>query len=105
MISQTSKRTLLFLATFLLTVSILIASVRLSGSSYGTKPPLPATADLASFSALAPIDAHVHLYKDDPAFGTLLKRLNLRVFERVPGSASPAKFTMPADVRQAVLAA
>lgn len=78
MISQTSKRTLLFLATFLLTVSILIASVRLSGSSYGTKPPLPATADLASFSALAPIDAHVHLYKDDPAFGTLLKRLNLR---------------------------
>jgi predicted TIM-barrel fold metal-dependent hydrolase len=35
-------------------------------------------ADLAAFSALAPIDAHVHLYKDDPAFATLMQRLNLR---------------------------
>ena len=30
-------------------------------------------------SALAPIDAHVHVYNDDPAFGAFLKRLNLRV--------------------------
>ncbi len=81
MISLTSKRTLLSLATTVLTVLILLASVLLSGSSYGTKPALPPTADLASFSALAPIDAHVHLYKDDPAFGAFLKRLNLRVLD------------------------
>ena len=72
---------LLSLATTMLTVLILLASVLLSGSSYGTRPELPPAADLASFSALAPIDAHVHLYKDDPAFGTLLKRLNLRVLD------------------------
>ena len=26
-------------------------------------------AELAGFSALAPIDAHIHLYQDNPAFG------------------------------------
>ncbi len=35
-------------------------------------------ADFAAFSALAPIDTHVHLYQDDPAFGALMQRLNLR---------------------------
>lgn len=81
MISLTSKRTLLSLATTMLAVLILLASVLLSGSSSGSKPVVPPAADLASFSALAPIDAHVHLYKDDPAFGALLKRLNLRVLD------------------------
>src|SRR3954469_4823339 len=73
----TSKK-MLSLAPTVLTGLILLASVRLSGSSYETKTDLPA-ADLASFSALAPMDAHVHLYKDDPAFGAFLKSLNLRV--------------------------
>ena len=79
MISKTSKRTLLPLAPTVLTL-LTLATVLLSGSSYGTKPASPA-ADLVSFSALAPIDVHVHLYKDDPAFGALLKRLNLRVLD------------------------
>jgi hypothetical protein len=35
--------------------------------------------DSGEFSAVAPIDAHVHLYKDDPALNTLMQRLNLRV--------------------------
>ena len=30
---------------------------------------------------MAPIDAHVHLYKDDPAFGTLTHHLKLRVLD------------------------
>jgi len=81
MISLTSKRRLLSLATTALIVLILLASVRVSGSSYRIKPTMLPTADLASFSALAPIDAHVHLYTDDPAFGALLKRLNLRVLD------------------------
>jgi predicted TIM-barrel fold metal-dependent hydrolase len=77
----TSKKTLLSLAKTVLTGLILLASVLLSGSSYETKTALPPAADLASFSALAPIDAHVHLYKDGPAFGAFLKRLNLRVLD------------------------
>src|SRR5256885_6059921 len=77
----TSKKTLLSRATTVLTGLILLASVLLSGSSYETKTALPAAADLASFSAMAPIDAHVHLYKDDPDFGAFLKRLNLRVLD------------------------
>ena len=79
LISLISKRTLLSLATAVLAVLILLAAALVSGSSYEAKPALPPAADLAGFSALAPIDAHVHLYKDDPAFGALMQRLNLRV--------------------------
>ena len=77
----TSKKTLLSLARIVLTGLILLASVLLAGSSYEAKTALPPPADLASFSALSPVDVHVHLYKDDPAFGTFLKRLNLRVLD------------------------
>jgi predicted TIM-barrel fold metal-dependent hydrolase len=79
--SLNSKRTLLSLATVALTVLIVLASALLSRSLNATKLALPPAADLANFSALAPIDAHVHLYKDDPAFGAFLKRLNLRVLD------------------------
>ena len=34
---------------------------------------------LAAFAAVGPIDAHAHIYKDDPAFRALLERLNLRI--------------------------
>lgn len=37
--------------------------------------------DLANFSAIAPIDTHVHLNKDDPQFGALMERLNLRILD------------------------
>ncbi len=40
-----------------------------------------AGADLAGFSSLAPIDAHVHLYKDDPAIVAFLDRLDLRILD------------------------
>jgi predicted TIM-barrel fold metal-dependent hydrolase len=79
--SLTSKRTLLSLATTALTVLIVFASALLSRSLIAPKPSLAPAVDLANFSALAPIDAHVHLYKDDPAFGPFLKRLNLRVLD------------------------
>ena len=48
---------------------------------YESQPGRPPAGDLASFSALAPIDAHVHLYKDDPAFGALMRRLKLRILD------------------------
>jgi len=35
--------------------------------------------DLAGFAAVAPIDTHVHVYKDDPTFVDMVKRLNLRM--------------------------
>jgi hypothetical protein len=38
-----------------------------------------ASGDLDQFSALSPIDAHVHIFKNDPAFGTFLSRMNLRI--------------------------
>jgi len=36
---------------------------------------------LEAFAEMNPIDAHVHLYKDDPAFGALLQRLKLRILD------------------------
>jgi predicted TIM-barrel fold metal-dependent hydrolase len=41
----------------------------------------PSAGDLATFSSVAPIDAHVHLYKDDPAFDALMQRLKLRILD------------------------
>ena len=34
---------------------------------------------LKSFAAIGPIDAHVHIYEDDPALNALIKSLNLRM--------------------------
>ena len=42
--------------------------------------PLPAI-DLTGFSGLAPIDVHGHVFKNDPAFAAMLKRLNLRILD------------------------
>jgi hypothetical protein len=41
----------------------------------------PATPDLNAFSALAPIDAHAHVFKNDPAFAAMLDHLNLRILD------------------------
>ncbi|MGA2983479.1 MAG: amidohydrolase family protein [Terriglobia bacterium] len=48
------------------------------GSWTEARPGETPDADFAGFSALAPIDAHIHAYKDDPAFGAFMRRLNLR---------------------------
>ena len=37
--------------------------------------------DLTGFSALAPIDVHAHVFKNDPAFAAMLRRLNLRILD------------------------
>ena len=62
-------------------VLILLASTLVTGRLCGAQSGRPPSGDLASFSVLAPIDAHVHLYKDDPAFGTLIQRLKLRLLD------------------------
>jgi len=61
-----------------LAVLVILANFLYTSSQAEARPGQTPDADLAGFSALAPIDAHVHLYKDDPAFGVLMQRLNLR---------------------------
>jgi hypothetical protein len=41
----------------------------------------PPAIDLTGFSALEPIDVHAHVFKNDPAFVAMLKRLNLRILD------------------------
>ncbi len=36
---------------------------------------------LRNFAAMDPIDSHTHVYKNDPAFNALLKRLNLHIVD------------------------
>jgi len=55
---------------------VLANSVKIS-SQAEARPGTP-DADFAGFSALAPIDAHIHLYQDDSRFGALMQRLDLR---------------------------
>jgi predicted TIM-barrel fold metal-dependent hydrolase len=68
-------------AAGLFALLMLLVPWRGSERSYGAKPSELPAADLAGFSSLAPIDAHAHLYKADPAFGAFLKRLNLRLLD------------------------
>ncbi|HEV2493439.1 MAG TPA: amidohydrolase family protein [Terriglobia bacterium] len=75
------KWTLASSAVTLLAVLVLLASMLGTGSLYEAKSGRPSAGDLAGFSALAPIDVHAHLYKDDPAFGDLMQRLNLRILD------------------------
>jgi len=69
------------LAMAVLAVLILLASALVTGRLCEAQTDGQPPVDLASFSALAPIDAHVHLYKDDPAFGALMQRLKLRILD------------------------
>jgi predicted TIM-barrel fold metal-dependent hydrolase len=64
-----------------LAVLTLLAVSWVTGRLCEARPAGQPPADLTSFSALAPIDAHVHLYKDDPAFGALMQRLKLRILD------------------------
>jgi predicted TIM-barrel fold metal-dependent hydrolase len=73
------KWSLLSIAIAVLVGLVILAARLGTGSRCDAQPGLPSEDDLAGFSALAPIDAHVHLYKDDPAFGAFMQRLNLRI--------------------------
>jgi len=79
--SSYAKWALLSLPRTVLTVLTLLVSALGLSSIYGAKPGPSPAGDLADFSALAPDDAHVHLYKDDPAFAAFLARLNLRLLD------------------------
>jgi len=68
--------TMIVLMALLLLAAAMVTG-RLCKAQPGGQPPV----DLASFAALAPIDAHVHLYKDDPAFDALMQHLKLRILD------------------------
>lgn len=59
---------------FVLTLALVSASLAQTAPKY---PPRPATDPLAPFAAVHPIDTHVHVFKSDSAFQTMLQHLNL----------------------------
>ncbi len=69
--------------TLLVAAGIFIAGPRASSVCFAQGASDPAahgqSAVLKAFAAMNPIDAHIHIYKDDPAFGALLERLKLRI--------------------------
>ena len=75
------KLTVSSLAVAALAVLVVLASSLNTSSQSEAKPGQTPDADLVGFSAVAPIDAHTHLYKDDPAFGALVQRLNLHILD------------------------
>jgi hypothetical protein len=83
--SSTERQVRLLAERFIITILIGLA-VCLFASASGPFFPFaskeqPATPDLSAFSALAPIDAHAHVFKNDPAFAAMLERLNLRILD------------------------
>ena len=56
-----------------LPIAVMAVSIVLGQSA----PPPPG--DISGFAALAPIDAHAHLYQDNPAFAAFFDRLKLRI--------------------------
>ena len=61
---------------------IAIAGAELSSVLSGAQGSNSAASDeralLESFAGIQPIDAHVHIYKDDPELNALIESLNLR---------------------------
>jgi predicted TIM-barrel fold metal-dependent hydrolase len=49
----------------------------------GADPPPFTGQELNEFSALEPIDTHTHIYKSDPAFFAMLKKLHLHILDIV----------------------
>jgi predicted TIM-barrel fold metal-dependent hydrolase len=75
------KLTVSSLAVAALVVLVVLANSLNTSSQSEARLGRTLDADFAGFSALVPIDAHAHLNKDDPAFGDLMQRLNLRILD------------------------
>ena len=65
---------------FILSISLVLCVFESASGSFFPKYQT-STIDLTAFSALAPIDAHAHVFKNDPAFTEMLKRLNLHIMD------------------------
>jgi predicted TIM-barrel fold metal-dependent hydrolase/DNA-directed RNA polymerase subunit H (RpoH/RPB5) len=75
----------LFFVTVLVGAGMFAGAPKLSSVLFAGQGSGVAASDhsalLEAFAEMNPIDAHVHLYKDDPAFGALLQRLKLRILD------------------------
>ena len=75
----------LFFVTVLVAAGMFAGAPKLSSVLFAGQGAGVAASDhsalLEAFAEINPIDAHVHLYKDDPAFGALLQRLKLRILD------------------------
>lgn len=73
-----------FFITLLIAAAMYGAS-KLSFLLFARQPSGAAATDqsamLKAFAALNPIDAHTHIYKDDPAFSALFQRLKLHILD------------------------
>ncbi|HEX5410309.1 MAG TPA: amidohydrolase family protein [Terriglobia bacterium] len=67
------------LALAAMSVVLLTVACQNQAPQQETKSASAPADDLAGFAAVAPIDTHVHVYKDDPTFVAMVKRLNLRM--------------------------
>jgi hypothetical protein len=73
------RRLLRTISLFLLSIATGVSAPAQTRSA--SPPPGPSEDVLAlkSFTAIHPIDAHVHVFKTDPAFQSMLERLNLKI--------------------------
>lgn len=71
------------LRPFCLTIAILAVMLNDGAKIFSAQNAEPAKGELSAalkeFAAIHPIDTHMHVYKDDPAFTALMKQLNLRM--------------------------
>lgn len=74
------KRVRLMLSLILALAVTCVLQVTTSAPSSAAAPAANEKA-LESFAAIHPIDVHVHVFKTDPAFQTMLERLNLKVMD------------------------
>jgi predicted TIM-barrel fold metal-dependent hydrolase len=58
---------------------VLLAANEVGYSQTGANATGSPAEGLAGFSALSPIDVHAHVFKNDPALGAFLKKVNLRI--------------------------
>jgi len=75
-------RTMRIYVVTTLLVSAMIATAKLSSVLIAGQGAQPAASDestlLEAFAEVQPIDAHIHVYKNDPQLDALIERLNLR---------------------------
>ena len=67
------------LAFAALGVLLLNTACQSTGAQQESNAAKAPAATLAAFAAAEPIDTHVHVYKDDPQFAAMVKRLDLRM--------------------------
>jgi hypothetical protein len=68
--------------SFLFAIATCAVAVRVSTVSFAAQAPASPAAEestlLKGFASIEPIDAHTHMYKDDPELNRLIRGLNLR---------------------------